>query len=111
MPIYDIKNKIDTGYDAPILSWNNYNDKISVNNKYGYNFEITLPKIDNVSLKDNYSNLSFSNDRILNKSKIVSSNKKSSTLDNDTIPEAKLANLFPHQYSLWLANPWKTINN
>lgn len=111
MPIYDIKNKIDTVYDAPVLSWNNYNDKISINNKYGYNFEITLPKIDNVSLQSNYSDLSFSNDRILNKSKIVSSNKTSLTLNNDTIPETNLANFLPHQNSLHVANPWKKINN
>lgn len=109
MPIYNIQNKTNTIHDTPIVSWSE--NKISINNKYGYNFHTTLPTIDNMSIKTNYSDLSFSNDRILNKSKILSSNNNSKIVNNKTINEDNLANFLPYQNEIHLANPWKRIDN
>lgn len=109
MPIYNISDQNSTQYDTPPKPL--FQDKMSINNKYGYDFDIALPTVDNFKLKDQYSALSFSNDRILNKSKIVSSNNNSKTVNNKVIAEDDLGNLLPHQNDIHLANPWKRIDN
>jgi hypothetical protein len=108
MPIYNINNQNSTQYDAPVLLSNN---NITLNNKYGYNFDISLPIIDNFKIKSKYYPLNFSNDRILNKSQIVSSNLSRATNHNLSINEEKFGNLLPSQSSIHIANPWKRPNN
>jgi hypothetical protein len=108
MPIYNISNQNSTQYDTPIVSFDN---NITVNNKYSYNFNLALPTIDNFKIKSKYSPLHFSNDRILNESKILSSNLSRSSNDNNTLSEDKFGNLLVSQSNIHIANPWKQPNN
>lgn len=108
MPVYNIKNSTSTEYDAPILTWSN---TISSNNKYTYNFDINLPTLDNFNLTPTKIPLNFSDDRLFNKSKIVSSDNSQKTINNSNISEHKFGNLLPHQANIHLANPWKQPNN
>ncbi len=109
MTIYNIQNQTNTIHDSPIPFL--FQNKISINNKYGYDFDIALPTSDNFKIKPRYSALHFSNDRILNKSKIVCSDNIPKTVNNKTISEDDLANFLPHQNNIHLANPWKRIDN
>ena len=109
MPIYNISNQNSTQYDTPPKPL--FQDKISINNKYGYDFDIALPTVDNFKLKQRYSPLSFSDDRVCNKSKLVSSDNSQQSFDNIVISESKFGNLLPHQNEIHLANPWKRIDN
>lgn len=108
MPIYNISNQNSTQYDTPIISSNN---NITTNNKYTYNFNLSLPTIDNFKIKSKYSPLHFSNDRILNKSKILSSNLSRLSNNNNVISEDKFGNLLVSQSNIHIANPWKQPNN
>lgn len=96
MAIYNIQTEI--AYNLPNATWKTFNtDYYYMNNKDSYFFDTNLPSSNIPS--------SFSNDRFVNSSKIVSSDDNENNYINNTIKTNRLTNLRLYQDDIWKAKP------
>jgi hypothetical protein len=101
MPIYNIKT--ETAYNLPNAIWETFNDNYYINNKDSYFFDTNLP-LSNVPS-------SFTNDRFLNESKILSSQNNQETFTNNRLNANPIANLIGWQDDIWKSRPGFRIKN